>query len=601
MSRSTREIKFVPNWIVGFECGGALDRVNYFRKNILKPTAWIAALSESDHKIGLDLAYSGSLEQIYGRDHSELWIDRRYPWINIEGHLRLFKGVKFHERGLECKGSRRLSAPEPDLAQRVAALRRGCTVVAAAAQRCRRYSVVIAVIGILVNDGALPTQVFSQSKTPTDLDHRVLRLLIQELRRLTGLENSGNLRDPITNAVLTPPNFEGGIYLTIPDVVISGHTHPAESPGVIATLFRSGTEPVIFVGLGDMRVSHPHQLPPMRWLRHPIQSEPCWVIFGLVVSTPPLFVYVIIAIIDLCRIIRRLYCRLFGSPWDQTAHIAADFGTAMGIEMRIQTVSGPGGVQLTVVTFTSPVVIVLDIHRLPGVSPAQLNALLATLYKKYLFSLTVRADCALSLPGLMSFILRHHSLYRLTLHPGAIDTRSLTQESAVHARSSHIAFLDSPAIYIPHILHIERCVETLVITSATIPHALPRALAAVAVLPYDNACLRELTLDMSTTASRPTTPKWIPWRTDPEFEAGSTRILLHDLSFDDAYVIAVDSSIKTLLSKSYTVGNHSYLADFDDQDLIRYVGSNYEIITRMLVLRIGPEDFAFIGSDVNFT
>ncbi|KAJ6601820.1 hypothetical protein DFH09DRAFT_1125903 [Mycena vulgaris] len=35
-----------------------------------------------------------------------------------------------------CKGSRRLSAPEPDLAQRAAGLRRGCTVVAAAAQRC---------------------------------------------------------------------------------------------------------------------------------------------------------------------------------------------------------------------------------------------------------------------------------------------------------------------------------------------------------------------------------------------------------------------------------------------------------------------------------
>ncbi|KAJ7818267.1 seven-hairpin glycosidase [Mycena leptocephala] len=101
--------------------------------------------------------------------------------------------------------------------------------------------------------------------------------------------------------------------------------------------------------------------------------------------------------------------------------------------------------------------------------------------------------------------------------------------------------------------------------------------------------------------------------------------------FIDTWKTAIDSSIKTLL-KTSTVGNHFYLADFDDQGLIRHLGShlacfyagnwllggkllkNQTIINIALELNdgcwntyagtatdIGPEEFAFISSDGNFT
>ncbi|KAF8194771.1 glycoside hydrolase family 47 protein [Mycena galopus ATCC 62051] len=101
--------------------------------------------------------------------------------------------------------------------------------------------------------------------------------------------------------------------------------------------------------------------------------------------------------------------------------------------------------------------------------------------------------------------------------------------------------------------------------------------------------------------------------------------------FIDTWKTAVDSSIHTLLRNS-TVGGHVYLADYDDQQLIRHVGShlacyyagnwllggkllqNQTIIDIALQLNdgcwntyastetgIGPETFAFISSDGNFT
>ncbi|KAI0289404.1 glycoside hydrolase family 47 protein [Multifurca ochricompacta] len=101
--------------------------------------------------------------------------------------------------------------------------------------------------------------------------------------------------------------------------------------------------------------------------------------------------------------------------------------------------------------------------------------------------------------------------------------------------------------------------------------------------------------------------------------------------FADSWLTAVDSSIKTLV-KTSTIGNHVYLADFDDQRLIRHVGShlacfyagnwllggkltnNDTIVNLALQLndacwntyagdatKIGPEVFAYISSDGNFT
>ncbi|KAJ7666254.1 glycoside hydrolase family 47 protein [Mycena polygramma] len=104
-----------------------------------------------------------------------------------------------------------------------------------------------------------------------------------------------------------------------------------------------------------------------------------------------------------------------------------------------------------------------------------------------------------------------------------------------------------------------------------------------------------------------------------------------DHIFLDTWKTAVDSSIHTLL-KTSTVGNHVYLADFDDNRQIRHVGShlacfhagnwllggkllqNQTIIDIALQLnegcwntyastatKIGPEAFAYISNDGNFT
>ncbi|PBK67430.1 glycoside hydrolase family 47 protein, partial [Armillaria solidipes] len=104
-----------------------------------------------------------------------------------------------------------------------------------------------------------------------------------------------------------------------------------------------------------------------------------------------------------------------------------------------------------------------------------------------------------------------------------------------------------------------------------------------------------------------------------------------DPLFVETWFTAVDSSIQHLLRTS-TVGNHVYLADFDDSRTIRHVGShlacfyggnwlfggkllnNQTIVDIALQLvdacwntyastatGIGPETFAFISSDGNFT
>ncbi|KAK7044657.1 alpha-1,2-mannosidase [Favolaschia claudopus] len=104
-----------------------------------------------------------------------------------------------------------------------------------------------------------------------------------------------------------------------------------------------------------------------------------------------------------------------------------------------------------------------------------------------------------------------------------------------------------------------------------------------------------------------------------------------DHIYIDTWKTAVDSSIRTLLKKS-TVGDHTYLADYDSDGKIRHVGShlacfhagnwllggklvqNQTIIKTALELNdacwntytstvtgIGPEAFAFESSDGNFT
>lgn len=104
-----------------------------------------------------------------------------------------------------------------------------------------------------------------------------------------------------------------------------------------------------------------------------------------------------------------------------------------------------------------------------------------------------------------------------------------------------------------------------------------------------------------------------------------------DNTFANAWRTAVDSSISTL-ARTSTVGNHLYMADFDENRQIRHVGSHLEcfmagnwllggklinnatIVDIALKLNdacwntyagdatgIGPESFAYISSDGNFT
>lgn len=105
----------------------------------------------------------------------------------------------------------------------------------------------------------------------------------------------------------------------------------------------------------------------------------------------------------------------------------------------------------------------------------------------------------------------------------------------------------------------------------------------------------------------------------------------NDNTFAGSWLAAVDSSIRTLI-KTSTVGNHVYLADYDDQKNIRHVGShlacfyagnwllggkltnNDTIVKLALQLNegcwntyasdatgIGPEVFAYSSADGNFT
>ncbi|KAJ7829695.1 glycoside hydrolase family 47 protein [Mycena leptocephala] len=99
-----------------------------------------------------------------------------------------------------------------------------------------------------------------------------------------------------------------------------------------------------------------------------------------------------------------------------------------------------------------------------------------------------------------------------------------------------------------------------------------------------------------------------------------------DNTYIDTWKTAVDSSIHSLL-KTSTIGNFSYLADRDDQGLIRHVGSHLacfyagnwllggQLLKNQTITNkpdvqntytstatgIGPEGFAFISSDGNFT
>ncbi|KAJ6566600.1 hypothetical protein B0H19DRAFT_1374105 [Mycena capillaripes] len=304
-----------------------------------------------------------------------------------------------------------------------------------------------------------------------------------------------------------------GAIPQIPDVAISGLPYVTRASGgaeVIATLSRSGTDPVVIIGMHDVRFVHPKKFPPIRWVDLFPKLTSGEVFAGIVFFAPLIVIFIITVILNL---IHMLYRRFL---WDQTERIAEALKGMQGSTMRIQTVSGSGVEQFTLVTFPRSQVI-LNITRRLALSSAQYAAFLATLdLEEALVSLRVWSNCAFNLPGLLSFAHRHPSLVELQLSPGAIDTASLMQEPEVHAHPGHIRSLQAPAAYIPHILPTERCVESLLITSASDPDALSGALAAITVLPHNDARLRQLTLDML-----PSPPSQVlPWRTESDIEAG---------------------------------------------------------------------------------
>ncbi|KAJ6564199.1 hypothetical protein B0H19DRAFT_1258674 [Mycena capillaripes] len=193
--------------------------------------------------------------------------------------------------------------------------------------------------------------------------------------------------------------------------------------------------------------------------------------------------YIIVAIIYLCLIFCWLYRRFFKSPSGAYHRRLVDDGG------RYHAYPDRLG-QFTLVAFYRPR-LQLNLHRLPGISPTQFTAFLAALdLKEDLISLRVLADSALNLPGFLSLYPVYNS-----------ETRGGCPFGTHHI----------PQQYISRTFSTQSTAQTLVITSASNPSILSLALAAIA-----NASLRELTLASGSTGS-----KGIPWRTDPDIEAGS--------------------------------------------------------------------------------
>ncbi|KAJ7746099.1 hypothetical protein B0H14DRAFT_2637050 [Mycena olivaceomarginata] len=134
--------------------------------------------------------------------------------------------------------------------------------------------------------------------------------------------------------------------------------------------------------------------------------------------------------------------------------------------MRVQMISAHNAPPFIVATLPDEWGL-FSIPHPPGLSPAQLTTLLATLdLEDHVRSLTFGPQCGIRLPILRDFILRHSSVRNLNLHSGAIDFASLTVALELPAHPGRITTLCTTAAYIPYILPLEPRLAHLAIYSA---------------------------------------------------------------------------------------------------------------------------------------
>ncbi|KAJ6566819.1 hypothetical protein B0H19DRAFT_1138645 [Mycena capillaripes] len=297
----------------------------------------------------------------------------------------------------------------------------------------------------------------------------------------------------------------------IPEVEICGSLHEGQKhlKSLLATLSLNETEPMVVVGLvrpiqGLLTV----EFPPLKTVSEVISA----VFFFL----PFVVLWIIYGVVNTCHLLIWSYHRALGQARDTTAPIVGHLGWIYGESLHVQTfvlatfsphkrVSGSLHHQLPGLQgFTIP--------HLPVLSPEQSVALLDLTF------LYVRADCALSLNALLSFIHRHPALTMLKLDPRAISPTSLTVEPV--PLPIQITHLTSPAEYIPHFLPTHGGLVHLTITNASDGMALPSALSAIAALPDSEPAAMTVTLKFGRLLGSPT-PQMLPWRVDSVSETKS--------------------------------------------------------------------------------
>ncbi|KAJ7649367.1 hypothetical protein DFH06DRAFT_1420738 [Mycena polygramma] len=197
--------------------------------------------------------------------------------------------------------------------------------------------------------------------------------------------------------------------------------------------------------------------------------------------------------------------------------------------MRIQSISGAGRSQFTLVTFVNSDHTTRWVMRpLPKFSSEQYKALFGVLnIEDPVGTLTVLADCSLNLDALLLFVHRHRLLTNLTLFSGAISSASLAAEPVQHPHIGRITTLTAPADCIAHFLPTERRVVDLTVNCGSDGIALARALDTIADLLDSESALHTLTLDFRTNEPPP-----LPWRAEPPSQTaaplrGVKHLVLH--------------------------------------------------------------------------
>ncbi|KAJ7813571.1 hypothetical protein B0H13DRAFT_2382357 [Mycena leptocephala] len=416
----------------------------------------------------------------------------------------------------------------------------------------------------------------------------------------------------------------------IPDVEIRGTVEPKRDSaiaGLIQTLSRGAV--VAIAGHGSVWVPKPRKAAPLSesgfWIPHlplpklnPLVCGGADLLWGFVFFLP---VCILFLILDLRLLLLWLYRRVFGPRWD---YVAPYFVGLTGDSMRIKRVSAHGVPQFALVTFCSTSGIYLD-FVCPTLSPAQSSAIFSVLdLKDDLFYLSVRANAALGLSSLLTFIRRHQSLNNLTLAPGAIDPASLPVEPTLDAHRGRIASvptpaayipvhlpphpsllppspvpgsypgritsLTSPAEYIPYILSTERSITDLIIDPASYSPHLARALTAIALSGPD-ATLRRLTLALTPpgpAAAGGVQPKTaLPWRAPRDVEAelplrGVTHLTLR-VEFEYSAVADVEGLVR-------------WLARFPELQVLELRGGSVAGMERVVLARAIGDARAAMGA-----